>query len=88
MSTVIDPDNLPYASEHYACHGSAPASAGYAPAINITNVQQNAAHFAGRYPRRRQSAATHIWLFLLTGGVGNVWYALHVRSWNRRHGLI
>ncbi len=32
------------------------------------------------YSRRRQSVKTHLWLLLLTGGIGNVFYAMWAKS--------
>lgn len=32
------------------------------------------------YTRRRQSVKTHLWLFLLTGGIGNVFYSMWAKS--------
>ncbi|MFE8978539.1 hypothetical protein ACFYM7_34730 [Streptomyces cyaneofuscatus] len=40
----------------------------------------------GRPRRKRQSFQVHLWLFLFTAGVGNVFYALHVNRWNRHRG--
>ncbi|MFH8765144.1 hypothetical protein [Streptomyces althioticus] len=37
--------------------------------------------------RRRQSLWAHFWLLLLTGGIGNIFYAVHVSRWNRDRGL-
>lgn len=32
------------------------------------------------YAKRRQSVKVHIWLALLTGGIGNLFYAMWCRS--------
>lgn len=32
------------------------------------------------YAKRRQSVKTHIWLFLLTAGVGNIFYVMWANS--------
>lgn len=32
------------------------------------------------YTRRRQSLKTHLWLLLLTGGIGNIFYAMWAKS--------
>lgn len=32
------------------------------------------------YTRRRQSIKTHLWLLLLTGGAGNIVYAMWAKS--------
>lgn len=32
------------------------------------------------YSRRRQSVKTHLWLLLLTGGIGNIVYSMWVKS--------
>lgn len=32
------------------------------------------------YSKRRQSLKTHLWLFLLTGGIGNLFYARWANS--------
>lgn len=32
------------------------------------------------YTRRRQSIKTHLWLLLLTGGLGNIFYAMWAKS--------
>jgi hypothetical protein len=32
------------------------------------------------YTRRRQSLKTHLWLLLLTGGIGNIVYVLWAKS--------
>lgn len=32
------------------------------------------------YTRRRQSLKTHLWLLLLTGGIGNIIYAMWAKS--------
>ncbi|MET8023737.1 hypothetical protein AB0D78_33595 [Streptomyces avermitilis] len=37
--------------------------------------------------RRRQSLWVHFWLFMLTAGIGNVLYGMHVSRWNRDRGL-
>lgn len=61
------------------------------PTIVINNVSAASASTtasAGGYGRRRrQSVAVHTWLLLLTGGIGNVLYAMHISRWNRTRGL-
>lgn len=48
----------------------------------------SAAAYAGRgWGRRRQSVMTHLVLFILTAGIGNIIYAAYISSWNRRHGF-
>ncbi|TFV33159.1 hypothetical protein E4K10_30225 [Streptomyces sp. T1317-0309] len=37
--------------------------------------------------RRRQSFWVHFWLFCLTAGIGNVFYAMHISRWNKDRGL-
>lgn len=37
--------------------------------------------------RRRQSFWVHFWLFCLTAGIGNVFYAMYISRWNRDRGL-
>lgn len=32
------------------------------------------------YTKRRQSLKTHLWLLLLTGGLGNIFYAMWAKS--------
>jgi hypothetical protein len=57
------------------------------PQIVINNVASaSAAGYAiGRRPYRKQSVLVHLVLFFLTCGVGNIFYAIHVSNWNKRH---
>jgi hypothetical protein len=60
------------------------------PIIINNNVAASAtaAVFAGGYvQRRRQSAMVHLVLFIFTGGIGNIAYALYVSNWNKKRGL-
>ncbi|MGW3175570.1 3'-5' exonuclease [Streptomyces sp. NPDC001153] len=41
----------------------------------------------GHQRRRRQSFSAHFWLFCLTGGIGNIIYAVRINNWNRARGL-
>ncbi|MGQ4477622.1 hypothetical protein [Streptomyces sp. SAS_276] len=65
---------------------------GQPPMIIINNNNSAAASAAaviGRVGprRRRQSLWAHFWLFMLTAGIGNVLYAMHVSRWNRDRSL-
>jgi hypothetical protein len=63
---------------------------GQPPTIIINNsAAASATAFAGGagLRRRRQSLWAHFWLFMLTAGIGNVFYAIHVSRWNRDRGL-
>ena len=75
--------------------GEQPAASGQPPSGGPTFVINNnarASAVAGTrgvrgLPRKRQSAMVHLLLFLFTAGLGNIFYAWHVMSWNRRHGM-
>lgn len=71
--------------------GQPPAPAGQPPIIINNNVTASAAASAvggyGTARRRRQSFGIHCVLLLLTCGIGNVFYAVHVSRWNRDRGL-
>jgi len=43
------------------------------------------AGFAYSTPRKRQSIKAHLWLALLTGGMGNIVYAWYVGHHNKRN---
>ncbi|MET7744085.1 hypothetical protein [Streptomyces sp. NPDC005385] len=65
---------------------------GQPPTIIINNSNSAAASSAAVIGgvgcrRRRQSFGVHFWLFMLTAGIGNVFYAMHVNRWNRDRGL-
>lgn len=65
-------------------------SYGQSPNIVINNVSSasaSASAVAGGFRRRRQSGMVHLWLFLFTAGIGNVFYAMHISKWNRDRGL-
>ncbi|MEU2083124.1 hypothetical protein ABZ569_14775 [Streptomyces albus] len=67
-------------------------SPGQPPTIIINNNASAAASAAAvvggaGVRRRRQSPWVHFWLFMLTAGIGNVAYAVHVSRWNRDRGL-
>ncbi|MEU1435777.1 hypothetical protein ABZ438_16980 [Streptomyces sp. NPDC005786] len=62
------------------------------PPIIINNnvvASASASAVAGGFVvrRRRQSPWAHFWLLMLTGGIGNVFYAIHISRWNRDRGL-
>lgn len=65
---------------------------GYAlPPIVINNVASSSASAAaaahgGRGYRKTQSVGVHVVLFLFTAGIGNIFYAISVSNWNKRHG--
>lgn len=56
-----------------------------APTINIINQNQVNAGGGAVFFRKKQSASVHFWLFLTTAGMGNVLYAWHVNSYNKRN---
>jgi hypothetical protein len=65
---------------------------GQPPTIIINNSNSAAASAAAviggtGLRRRRQSLWAHFWLLLLTGGIGNIFSAVHVSRWNRDRGL-
>ncbi|TXS55615.1 hypothetical protein [Streptomyces sp. t39] len=65
---------------------------GQPPTIIINNsssaVASASSVIGGAGPRRRrQSLWVHFWLLLLTAGIGNVLYGMHVSRWNRDRGL-
>lgn len=71
-----------------ACFGSPEPVLGWLPQINVTNLSQSYRGSTGLHvARRRQSAAVHVFLFMTTAGLGNLWYAWHVTHWNRIRGL-
>lgn len=70
----------------------APSQQPQAPQPIIINnniaASASAAAFAGGYVQRRhQSAMVHLVLLVLTGGLGNIAYALYVSNWNKKRGL-
>ncbi|MFJ1606974.1 hypothetical protein ACIOHS_26925 [Streptomyces sp. NPDC088253] len=55
---------------------------------NVSSASASAAASAGYgLRRRRQRFWVHFWLFCLTAGIGNVFYAMHISRWNRDRGL-
>jgi hypothetical protein len=69
-----------------------PQPYGQPPTIIIHNnnsaVASSAAVVGGTgFRRRRQSLWVHFWLLMLTAGIGNVFYAMHVNRWNQDRGL-
>ncbi|MBA2807197.1 hypothetical protein E0500_007010 [Streptomyces sp. KM273126] len=65
---------------------------GQPPTIIINNsssaVASSASVIGGTgLRRRRQSLWVHFWLLMFTAGIGNVFYGMHVSSWNRDRGL-
>ncbi|MEU6019596.1 hypothetical protein ABZ826_38230 [Streptomyces sp. NPDC047515] len=66
---------------------------GQPPTVIINNSVSSSASAsavaggAGRLRRRRQSLWAHFWLLMLTAGIGNVFYAVHISRWNRDRGL-
>lgn len=71
--------------------GQQPAEAAQPPTVIINNNSSASAASAvggfGRRGRRRHSFWVHFWLFFLTAGIGNVFYAMHMSRWNRDHGF-
>ncbi|MBZ6194162.1 hypothetical protein ACFY1G_06640 [Streptomyces olivaceus] len=59
---------------------------GQPPTIIINNSAAAIIGGAG-LRRRRQSLWVHFWLMMLTAGIGNVFYAVHVSRWNRHRSL-
>jgi hypothetical protein len=69
---------------HVDSTGSAARPGG---AADCDHQQQRLRVVVGCGGRRRQSFWVHFWLFLLTAGIGNVLYAMHISRWNRDHGF-
>ncbi|MFJ2938434.1 hypothetical protein ACIO8G_37520 [Streptomyces sp. NPDC087219] len=69
--------------------GQPPAPVGQPPIIINNNVAASAAVVGGygMVRRRRQSFGLHCVLLMLTCGIGNVFYAMHISRWNRNRGL-
>ncbi|GAA1353714.1 hypothetical protein [Streptomyces beijiangensis] len=78
-------------STQYPAAPQEPAPQAPQPIIINNNVAASAAATAvagyGLRGRRRQSGVVHLWLFLLTAGIGNIIYAWYISDWNKKRGL-